>query len=157
MGLAPHLVRRVPNDDMCDSLLPRPQHLVLGERPTSPTSMPRKPRLLVNANQARYDVFIGRPTIWGNPYVAGVHGTKRGVVEKYRESLPRLRDGAVIRRLPELRGKVLGCPCGGRPCHGEVLVELANAPESTDQWADRIVDIVVRRWSAAVDTILPPC
>jgi len=29
--------------------------------------------------------------------------------------------------LPELRGKVLGCWCAPKACHGDVLVSLANA------------------------------
>jgi hypothetical protein len=31
--------------------------------------------------------------------------------------------------LDELRGLVLGCWCAPRPCHGDVLVRLANASE----------------------------
>jgi Domain of unknown function (DUF4326) len=29
--------------------------------------------------------------------------------------------------LGELRGKVLGCWCSPKPCHGDVLARLANA------------------------------
>lgn len=35
----------------------------------------------------------------------------------------------LLRRLPELRGKNLGCFCArGHACHADVLLELANAP-----------------------------
>ncbi len=32
----------------------------------------------------------------------------------------------IVRRLPELRGKNLACWCGDKPCHADVLLELAN-------------------------------
>jgi hypothetical protein len=36
----------------------------------------------------------------------------------------------LLQRLPELRGKNLACWCKpGEPCHGHVLLELANADE----------------------------
>lgn len=35
---------------------------------------------------------------------------------------------AILRRLPELRGKNLACWCkDGQPCHANVLLEIANA------------------------------
>ncbi|HEX5157649.1 MAG TPA: DUF4326 domain-containing protein [Ktedonobacterales bacterium] len=54
----------------------------------------------------------------------------------YREWL--LKTPALLERLPELRGKVLGCWCApkggivgnlhGETCHGEVLAWLADHP-----------------------------
>ncbi|XEY15239.1 DUF4326 domain-containing protein (plasmid) [Azospirillum sp. HJ39] len=36
---------------------------------------------------------------------------------------------AILRRLPELRGKNLACFCAeGSPCHRDVLLRLANGP-----------------------------
>jgi hypothetical protein len=32
----------------------------------------------------------------------------------------------LLARLPELRGKVLGCWCHPEQCHGDTLAELAN-------------------------------
>lgn len=41
------------------------------------------------------------------------------------------RKAEIIRRLPELRGKDLACWCPlDEPCHADVLLELANAPEA---------------------------
>lgn len=71
-----------------------------------------------------YDVYIGRPSKWGNPFEIGKHGTREEVIEKYRrylESRPSL-----LAALPDLRGKVLACWCAPLPCHGDVLLELAN-------------------------------
>lgn len=71
------------------------------------------------------DIFIGRPSPWGNPYKIGVDGTREEVVEKYRQWIqeqPRL-----LSLLPVLKGKTLGCFCKPKACHGDVLVELVNA------------------------------
>ena len=73
-----------------------------------------------------HDVYIGRPSKWGNPFVIGVDGTRAEVIEKYREWIatsPTLLADAK----KELRGKVLGCYCAPQACHGDVLVEIANA------------------------------
>lgn len=69
-----------------------------------------------------YDVFIGRPSKWGNPYKIGLDGDRAAVIAKYREWL---------RQHPtldprELRGKVLACYCAPLPCHGDVLAAFAD-------------------------------
>lgn len=39
------------------------------------------------------------------------------------------RRDEMVRRLPELRGKTLACWCAlDKPCHADVLLEIANAP-----------------------------
>lgn len=90
--------------------------------------------LVVRQNQP-HDVYIGRPSKWGNPFS---HLSPNGTLAKYRVAT---REDAVaayenwiqgqpqlLADLPELRGKVLGCWCAPLLCHGEVLVRLANAP-----------------------------
>lgn len=62
---------------------------------------------------------------WENPHKSGVHGTKEECVAKYRQQIednPPMQTR--IRR--ELRGRDLYCACLKDPCHGEVLLELAN-------------------------------
>lgn len=71
-----------------------------------------------------FDVYIGRPSKWGNPYQIGVHGTREEVIQKYREMI--LGNEKLLAALPELRGKVLGCWCSPLACHGDVLVELVD-------------------------------
>ncbi len=72
-----------------------------------------------------HDVFIGRPSKWGNPFVIGRDGTRQEVIAKYRAWI--VDQPELMAALGELRGKVLGCFCAPRPCHGDVLAELANA------------------------------
>jgi hypothetical protein len=33
----------------------------------------------------------------------------------------------LVERLPELKGKILACWCTPEPCHGDVLLSLAEA------------------------------
>ena len=77
---------------------------------------------IVNLRTQPYDVFIGRPSKWGNPFAVGRDGTREQVIRMYEVHLrhnPRL-----LADLPELVGKVLGCYCAPLPCHGEVLLKL---------------------------------
>lgn len=71
-----------------------------------------------------YDVYIGRPGKWGNPFELGRDGTRAEVIEKYRAWI--LTQPKLLSELGELKGKVLGCWCSPLPCHGDVLLELIN-------------------------------
>jgi hypothetical protein len=77
-----------------------------------------------------HDVYIGRPcrgrpgSVWANPFKVGRDGTRAEVIAKYRAMLLGRPD--LLARLPELRGKVLGCWCKPEACHGDVLAELAD-------------------------------
>jgi hypothetical protein len=89
-------------------------------------------RLIEWAKSKRLYVLIGRPSIWGNPYVIGKDGTREEVVEKYRSWLWQPEQTELRRQLPELRGKVLGCWCYPEACHGGVLIAaVASAGIST--------------------------
>jgi hypothetical protein len=69
-----------------------------------------------------YDTFIGRPTMWGNPYRSGRDGTLEEVLKKYEahvEATPEILDS-----LWELIGRRLACFCVPKPCHGQVLLRL---------------------------------
>ena len=79
---------------------------------------------VVNLNTDNYDVYIGRPSKWGNPYSIGKDGSRKDVIEKYRKYL--LSNKKLLNDLHELEGKVLGCWCKPKPCHGDVLVEFVN-------------------------------
>ena len=76
----------------------------------------------VHCKREKYDVYIGRPSKWGNPFSIGKDGTREEVIEKYREYI--LNKPELLKSLPELKGKILGCWCDPKPCHGDVLIEL---------------------------------
>lgn len=80
--------------------------------------------MVVNIRKDPYDVYIGRPSRWGNPYLIGRDGNRSEVIALYKLYL--LDNTELMNALPELKGKVLGCYCKPAECHGDVLEELAN-------------------------------
>jgi hypothetical protein len=83
---------------------------------------------VVHCKRERFDMLIDRSTCWGNPFVIGRDGNREQVIAKYERWL--FTQPELLRRLPELRGNVLGCWCAPQACHGDVLVRLANGPLS---------------------------
>lgn len=83
-----------------------------------------KQKYVVHCKRERYDVYIGRPSKWGNPFVVGKDGTRKDVIAKYEAWL--MQNPGLLADLPELRGKVLGCWCSPMDCHGDVLARLSN-------------------------------
>jgi len=82
---------------------------------------------VVNIRVSQYDIYIGRPSKWGNPYRIGVDGTREEVIEKYKVFIRNRPD--LLGSLEELRGKRLGCFCAPLACHGDVLVEILEERE----------------------------
>lgn len=85
--------------------------------------------LVVHCKRARGDVYVGRPSKWGNPFTIGRDGTRQEVIGRYERWL--LTQPELLAALPDLAGKTLACWCAPRPCHGDVLARLANAPPGT--------------------------
>lgn len=77
---------------------------------------------VVNCRREHYDIYIGRPSIWGNPFRVGIHGNRREVIKKYEAYILSRPD--LMAKLPELKGKILGCWCKPQACHGDVLARL---------------------------------
>ena len=77
---------------------------------------------VVKKGEAGYDTYVGRGSPWGNPFVIGVHGDRTEVIAQYDEWIR--GQSELLARLPELKGKTLGCFCAPKPCHGEVLIRL---------------------------------
>lgn len=76
-------------------------------------------------------VYVGRPSKWGNPYRVDFYNYANfaDVVTAYRGWIVANQQSSERFRLPvaELRGKDLACWCPlDRPCHADVLLELAN-------------------------------
>ena len=89
--------------------------------------------LVVHCRRSEYDVYIGRPSKWGNvfshlPNATGVVAyvaTREEAIAKFEEWL--LARPLVIEAAKrELRGKILGCWCSPLACHGDVLARIAN-------------------------------
>ncbi len=79
---------------------------------------------VVHCKKEPYDVYIGRPSIWGNPFSEGVHGSREEVIDKYEYYLR--NEPSLMRLLPQLEGMTLGCWCSPKKCHGDVIIKIIN-------------------------------
>jgi hypothetical protein len=61
---------------------------------------------------------------FANPFKIGVDGTRDEVIKKYEDYIRSRPD--LLELIPSLEGKVLGCWCKPKRCHGDVLVKLIN-------------------------------
>lgn len=84
-------------------------------------------------------IYVGRPSKWGNPFPIGpikcghpdcgpgAHGviTREMAIAQYRNWL-----AGMLKADPEflapLRGKDLVCWCSPKPCHADVIMEMAT-------------------------------
>lgn len=80
-----------------------------------------------------WNVYIGRGTIWGNPFSHLPSGlirpeniceTREEAVSKYRDYITKGSGRSLLPKLLELKGKVLCCTCSPKQCHGDILLEL---------------------------------
>jgi hypothetical protein len=87
----------------------------------------------VHCKKEPFDVYIGRPSKWGNPFTSiadkktlaeFIVGSKEEAIEAFEKWVK--SNQALMNSLHELRGKTLGCWCSPKACHGDVLVRLAN-------------------------------
>lgn len=77
-------------------------------------------------------VYVGRPSKWGNPFIIGRDGERAECVEKFRTMLQQPDTFWSVKRAEiraELKGKDLVCWCAPKPCHADILLEIANASE----------------------------
>jgi len=72
-------------------------------------------------------IYVGRGSKWGNPFRIGVDGDRTTVINKYEQWI--IGQPHILRSLNELRGHDLVCFCAPRPCHGDLLLHLANTKE----------------------------
>ena len=76
---------------------------------------------VVNKYKEPYDIYIGRGSKWGNPFIIGQDGNREEVINKYEQYL--LNNPELLNCLYELKGKTLGCFCKPKSCHGDVLIK----------------------------------
>lgn len=86
---------------------------------------------VVHCKNNPYDVYIGRPSKWGNPYSHKENTlaefkvkSRKEAIEKYESYL--LSNPVLMNSIGELKGKTLGCWCKPKSCHGDILAKYAN-------------------------------
>jgi hypothetical protein len=90
-----------------------------------------KGTLVVHCKRSSYDVYIGRPSKWGNPFSHKADTRAKFTVPTIEEAISNYegwlrQQPELMNSLGELKGKVLGCWCKPGPCHGDVLAKLAD-------------------------------
>ena len=95
---------------------------------------------------AKFDVYIGRPSKWGNPYTHLENTTAPYIVETREEAIAlyeqelRASPEKMAECKAELKNKTLGCFCSPLACHGDILVKMAN---EEDQVWKRLLGSVI--------------
>lgn len=83
---------------------------------------------VVHCKKEPYDVYIGRGSKWGNPFIMKnkTMEERQRVIEEYKIWITQGKGKYLLRHLNEIQGKTLGCWCAPLPCHGNILIELVN-------------------------------
>jgi Domain of unknown function (DUF4326) len=87
---------------------------------------------VVHCKNENFDIYVGRPSKFGNPYTHK-EGTEAPWVVDTREDAIRLYEEWLLAQpelvaaaKKELKGKTLACWCKPLACHGDVLLRIAN-------------------------------
>lgn len=95
-----------------------------------------------------FDVYIGRKnehlgleqSKWHNPFKMSAEYQRYGVLEKYYEYI--IKQDKLLSELRELDGKILGCYCAPRFCHGHILFYLRSKQKEGWHWEDKFINEV---------------
>lgn len=88
---------------------------------------------VVHCKKSNYDIYIGRPSKWGNPFTHKkdsktlakyIVNNRKDAIDLYKEWIINGDGKYLLKDLNELKGKILGCWCKPKSCHGDVLTEL---------------------------------
>lgn len=78
----------------------------------------------VNSKYSGFDIYIGRGSIWGNPYPLKTPEERREVIDRYIKYF--FEETDLIKSIHMLKGKILGCYCYPLECHGDFLAFIVN-------------------------------
>ncbi len=93
--------------------------------------VPLELTLVVNKDRVDiYDVYIGRGSVWGNPYQIGEDGDRDEVIRKFAYDFQRgflKAHEDFENNLKKIKGKVIACHCKPASCHGDVIAAYVNS------------------------------
>jgi len=77
------------------------------------------------------DVYIGRGSPFGNPFILDKDGSRAEVIKLFKEYFyTRLRKSPEFAsQVKSLKGKRLACYCKPKACHGDIIAEYLNTRE----------------------------
>lgn len=84
---------------------------------------------VVNRHFEAEDVYVGRGSLFGNPFEIGRDGDRAEVLEKYKDLFyKKIKKDRFRSAVDGLKGKRLGCTCRPRAgfqgkcmCHGQII------------------------------------
>lgn len=89
---------------------------------------------IVNLYKEPYDIYIGRAGkgkdgYFGNPIKLKPTQKPGDTLTEYKEYFINKinTDSEFKDKVLELKGKILGCFCKPKPCHGDIIVEYLNS------------------------------
>jgi len=85
---------------------------------------------VVHCKKDKYTVYIGRPSIFGNPFTIGKDGTREEVIEKF-EAYARTNINLLLAIKKLHNSDILGCWCAPKPCHGDIIIKLWEEENET--------------------------
>lgn len=88
---------------------------------------------IVNLKEDECQVYIGRPSKWGNPYshlpdtlAKYKVKTRSQAIKAYKQWITQGEGKHLLNDLHELKDMTLGCWCKPKQCHGDILIQLIN-------------------------------
>ncbi len=117
--------------------LDRGSQLRVVPEPTPGSAVPGR---VVHCKREVFDVYIGRPSEFGNPFRVMGENTRASAIEQFEAYARRAVDTNPRARtaIASLYGKTLGCWCAPKACHGDVLLKLAAEIVAIDELAAEI-------------------
>lgn len=79
---------------------------------------------VVNIRTTPCQVFIGRPSKFGNPFKIGRDGNREQVIKKFKKYFcQRLKNDPAFKKSVQnlIDVETIGCYCAPEPCHGDII------------------------------------
>ena len=83
---------------------------------------------VINKYKEKYTHYIGRGSVFGNPFKIGIDGNREEVIRKFERWIILHNCNLIdklkkeIYNLPE--DAILGCYCKPKPCHGDIIIKI---------------------------------
>ena len=78
---------------------------------------------VVNLRKEKHNIYIGRGSVFGNPFIIGKDETREEVINKFEQYAR--KNKAVMQFIKDLHpDSILGCFCKPKACHGDVIIKI---------------------------------
>src|SRR5690348_11986651 len=95
---------------------------------------------IVHCKKSKYDIYCGRPSIYGNIYIIGKDGNRAEVINKYKIYFDNKikNDPEFKKAILKLRNKTISCWCDypKQDCHLRIIAEYLDSLDNELQTND---------------------